>query len=574
MAVMRSVPSPDRWTTLVGAIERLARAQSLDEIVDIVRTSARAISGSDGVTFVLRRNERCNYIAEDAMAPLWTGLDFPLNQCVSGWAMMNRKVAIIPDVYDDPRVPREAYEPTFVRSMVMTPVGEEPCSAAIGAYWKDVGEPDAETLGLLGSLARSTATAIENVRLNESLRDLNATLEDRIDNAIAEREKLEAVLRQTQKMEAVGELTGGIAHDFNNLLTIIAGNMDMLALQLDGKLEPRLARAMANVRHSAERAATLTQRLLAFARRQPLQPKAVNIDRLIGGMTELLARALGERMSVATEAAGGLWRVEVDPNQLEASIINLAVNARDAMDGIGTIRITAENIEVGPADIGNRTGFVPGSYVAIAVADTGIGMSADTVARAFDPFFTTKEVDKGTGLGLSQVYGFVKQSGGFVYIDSEPGQGTTVRLYLPKLDAVAETPEATIPAAPTHGRSGETLLVVEDNDRVRAYATEALRELGYVVLEAPDGPSALAVLGEHAPVDLLFTDVVMPGMTGPELAEAATLYQPGLKTLFCSGYTRNAIMNDGHLVEGVEFLPKPFTFAALSRRVREVIDGV
>ena len=405
------------------------------------------------------------------------------------------------------------------------------------------------------------------------LRTLNDTLEARVEDAIAERHEAEEALRQAQKMEAVGHLTGGIAHDFNNLLTIIIGNIDTVLRRFDLDADPRARRALDNALKGAERAASLTQRLLAFSRRQPLDPKLVDVGRLFAGMTDLLTRSISEAIAIHVEAAADIWTIEADPHQLENAILNLAVNARDAMAGGGSLTIAARNQHLSAAPRGAENDFVPGDYVTIAVADTGSGIPEEIAARVFDPFFTTKEVGKGTGLGLSMVYGYVKQSGGQVVITSTAGEGTTVTLYLPRMDRV---PDALIePAGETVQRSSgtETVLVVEDDDSVRAYTVDVLRELGYRVIEAHDGEAALRLLDrQDQSVDLLLTDVVMPNVSGAELAEAARRRQPQLRVLYTSGYTRDAITRDGRLEPGVDLLAKPFTFAALAERVRDLLD--
>jgi CheY-like chemotaxis protein len=376
-------------------------------------------------------------------------------------------------------------------------------------------------------------------------------------------------------MEAVGQLTGGIAHDFNNLLTVITGNIDMAARVIEASEHPdqRARRALGSALKGAERAAALTQRLLAFSRRQPLSPKALDADRLVAGMSDLLNRALGETVKLEIVSSPGLWRVEVDPNQLESAILNLAVNAKDAMPRGGTVTIETANARLDEAYAAEHAEVAPGQYVVIAVSDTGIGMSKEIAARVFEPFFTTKEVGRGTGLGLSQVYGFTKQSGGHVKIYSEEGRGTSVKIYLPRLISDVQTEEETAAASVERSRNCERILVVEDDDDVRAYTAECLRELGYEVIEAHDGTSALRVLErEDEQIDLLFTDVVMPGMTGRELADQAREKRPDLKVLYTSGYTRNAIVHGGRLDEGVEMIGKPFTYATLSEKVADVLD--
>jgi PAS domain S-box-containing protein len=408
----------------------------------------------------------------------------------------------------------------------------------------------------------------------EALRQLNENLEQRVAEAIAEREQAEEALRQAQKMEAVGQLTGGIAHDFNNLLTIITGNVDMARRSLASGETSRAGRAMDNALKGAERAAALTQRLLAFSRRQPLAPRPINVDKLVTGMADLLHRALGETVQLETISNPALWLVEADPNQLESAILNLAVNARDAMPDGGKLTIETANARLDEDYSAAHAEVAPGAYVVIAITDTGHGMSRETVARVFDPFFTTKDVGKGTGLGLSMVYGFVKQSGGHVKIYSEEAQGTTVKIYLPRLISGEETEIE--PADHSVDRAGRdhTILVVEDDDDVRAYTVEILRELGYRVLEAHDGPSALRLMErQETPIELLFTDVVMPAMSGRELAEEARRRQGDLKILYTSGYTRDAILHGGRLETGVAMIAKPFTYQALAQKIRDVLDA-
>jgi PAS domain S-box-containing protein len=1003
----------EKWRALFAAAERLARARSLDEVTQIVRSTARCVTGADGITFVTCAGDHCDHVAEDAIGPLWEGQRFKLSECISGWVMLNGEPAVVPDVLADERIPHDLYRKTFVKSLVMMPVESGTGTAAIGAYWSVAAEPDPEAVTLLGMLARyvgaainnvalqdaleilnrtgaavaaerdldaivqlitdagveltgagfgaffynliddkgesymlyslsgvpreafskfpmprntavfaptftgesvvrsdnirldpryghnaplagmpeghlpvtsylavpvisrngevhgglffghhaearftaehervllgmagHAANAIDNARLNQrtereivarrdvesdlresndrfraavdavhgvlwtntpegrmegdqpgwsaltgqsaeeyqgygwagrihpddaaptldawekavaakapfvfehrlqradrewryfcvraipifgvdgelrqwvgvhtditeqrdaesALRDLNATLEQRIDertseisaafdrleeseqrfrslvngvtdyaiymldrdgvisnwNAGAERIKgysadeiigqhlslfyteqdraagapartlaqaaeagrfeaegwrvrkdgsefwasvvvdaiygddgdligfakvtrdltekreVEEQLRQSQKMEAVGQLTGGIAHDFNNLLTIITGNIDMAARALDGnEVSARAQRAIASATRGAERAAALTQRLLAFSRRQPLSPKPLDLDKVVLGLSDLLKRSLGEIIRLEIVTSPGLWRVEADPNQIENALLNLAVNARDAMPAGGSLTIETANAYLDAGYAATHSEVPPGNYVVIAVSDTGHGMSKDVLGRVFEPFFTTKEIGRGTGLGLSQVYGFVKQSGGHVNVYSEEDRGTTVKLYLPRFIGDGASDEGS-EARGTEDRkgSGETVLVVEDDDGVRGYSVETLRELGYRVHEAADGPSALRLLERpDIAVDLLFTDVVMPGMSGKELSDAARLLRPGLKILYTSGYTRNAIVHGGRLDPGVELLPKPFSFRELSERVRDLLEA-
>ena len=374
-------------------------------------------------------------------------------------------------------------------------------------------------------------------------------------------------------MEAVGQLTGGIAHDFNNLLTVVTGNIDMASRSLEagGTQDPRARRALENAMKGAERAASLTQRLLAFSRRQPLAPKSIDVDKLVMGMSDMLNRALGEIIKLEIVTSPGLWHVEADPNQLESAILNLAVNSRDAMPQGGELVIETTNARLDQEYCAAHAEVAPGQYVVIAVTDTGEGMPKHMQERVFEPFYTTKEPGKGTGLGLSMVYGFVKQSGGHIKIYSEDGQGTTIKIYLPRLlGELGSEEESSVATGLEASPSSEIILIVEDDDDVRAYTVECLRELGYRVLEAHDGPAALRLLERQTePVDLLFTDVVMPGMTGRELADEARRHQPSLRVLYTSGYTRNAIVHGGRLDAGVDMIAKPFTYAALAKRIRD-----
>jgi CheY-like chemotaxis protein len=376
-------------------------------------------------------------------------------------------------------------------------------------------------------------------------------------------------------MEAIGQLTGGVAHDFNNLLTVVIGNLELAEKSFDpttGEAQPRQRRFLQNALRGAQRAATLTQRLLAFARRQPLKPEPLNGNELLSGMSDLLHRALGENVQVETVASAGLWLVEADRVQLESALLNLALNARDAMPDGGKLTIETANAYLDENYCRTQTDLTPGQYVVISVSDSGAGMTAPVLARAFEPFFTTKAAGQGTGLGLSQVYGFVKQSGGHVKIYSEPGHGTTVKVYLPRLRVDPSALDA--PEAPVVGGKAETVLVVEDDSEVRTYVVEVLRDLDYSVLEAGDAEAALKMLGaQGANVALLLTDVVLPGMNGRLLADEAQRAHPHLKVLFMTGYSRNAIVHQGKLDAGVELLQKPITQAALASKVRAVLDG-
>ncbi|MGD0189481.1 MAG: ATP-binding protein [Rhizomicrobium sp.] len=423
------------------------------------------------------------------------------------------------------------------------------------------------------------ALARANLELQRRASELGKSNEDLVFQ-INQRQRVEAELRQSQKMEAIGQLTGGIAHDFNNLLQIILGSLEMVRRRSAGwQLEVNAARDFNRLVDSAveggKRASALTQQLLAFSRRQPLAPKAVDVNKLVAGISGLIGRTLGEPISIETILAAGAWAILVDPNQLESAVLNLAVNARDAMKDGGKLTIETANAYLDEQYIRTQDDLAPGQYVVISVTDTGVGMSKETAVQAFEPFFTTKEAGKGTGLGLSQVYGFTKQSGGNVKIYSEPGHGTTVKLYLPRYisdeDELADSP---FHQSISSSANGETILVVEDEEGVRSASVEMLQELGYAVLEATDGPTALRILERSPEVTLLFTDVVLPnGLNGRQLADAARSLRPELKVLYTTGYARNAIVHHGRLDPGVDLISKPFSYAALAAKVSEILQA-
>jgi PAS domain S-box-containing protein len=382
----------------------------------------------------------------------------------------------------------------------------------------------------------------------------------------------EEALRQSQKMEAVGQLTGGIAHDFNNLLTGIVGSLDLLQTRLDQGRTENVSRYINAAMTSANRAAALTHRLLAFARRQPLIPKSVDANALVVSLEDLLRRTIGETIDLEIVAASGLWCTLCDPNQLESALLNLAINARDAMHDGGRLVIATANARIGGIDA-DTPALLPGDYIRIDVTDTGTGMSPEVAARAFDPFFTTKPIGQGTGLGLSMIYGFARQSNGHVLIDSKLGVGTSVRLYLPRHHGDAAEERAASAAADEHVATGETVLVVEDEPVVRGVITEMLHDQGYRVLEATDGPSGLRMLRLNQRIDLLVTDVGLPGMNGRQLADQARETRPGLKILFITGYAENVAIAKDFLQPGMEMITKPFDLDNLAQRIREMVSG-
>jgi PAS domain S-box-containing protein len=397
---------------------------------------------------------------------------------------------------------------------------------------------------------------------------------------ITERRETQRILRETQerlaasqRMEAIGQLSGGIAHDFNNLLMIILGNLDTAqrAAHKLGGGAANIQRWIANAMRGAQRAAALTHRLLAFSRRQPLDPKVLDLNNYLPGVADFLQRSLGETVEIEVAGAAGLWPIEADVAQLESSLVNLAINARDAMPGGGKFTVEAINQVLDRAYCRANPEVSPGQYVLISVSDTGVGMSAEILARAFEPFFTTKEMGHGTGLGLSQVYGFIKQSGGHVKIYSEPGQGTTVKMYFPRCGEQASRvgEDSGIPV----GEGNEAILVVEDDKDLRAYLIEVLRDLNYRVIGAQDAMAALGILEQStARVDLMLTDVVMPGLNGRELSKRAKRLRPNLKVLFMSGYSRNAVVHQGRVDLDVQLIQKPISLQDLSARLRDMLD--
>ena len=378
----------------------------------------------------------------------------------------------------------------------------------------------------------------------------------------------------SQKLEAVGQLSGGIAHDFNNLLMIVLGNLETAerySRHSGGSVN--LQRALANAKRGAQRAAALTSRLLAFSRRQALDPKPITLNNFLNGLQEFLQRTLGERIEIQTVGSAGLWQIEADANHLESAIINLGINARDAMTDGGKLTVEAVNVSADEDYCRLNPELLPGQYVVVCVTDTGTGMTADVLNHAFEPFFTTKEPGQGTGLGLSQVYGFVKQSGGHVKIYSEVGQGTSIRMYFPRYYGDARPAESDTEEALPESEKIETILVVEDDADLRAYVSDLLRDLNYRVFVASSAQAALTILMQDAPkVDLLLTDVVMPGINGRELGRRAQQSRPGIKILYMTGYSRNAVVHQGRLDEGVELLEKPISQAKLALRVRELLD--
>ncbi len=427
------------------------------------------------------------------------------------------------------------------------------------------------TLGALGLAILLGAFVLRDARqfltsalqANDALQAANSRLIDERQ----QKERIEAQLRQSQKLEAIGQLAGGIAHDFNNMLSVVIGNLNLLKRRAE-RGDKNFLKFADNALDGAERAARLTHRLLAFSRQQPLMPQPVDCNKIVAGMSELLGRTLGDEIRLETVLAGGLWRTYADPSQLESSILNLAVNGRDAMPEGGKLTIETANAHLDAAYASDNVGAQEGQHVLVSVTDTGSGMNPEVAAQAFEPFFTTKGGAKGTGLGLSQVFGFVKQSGGHIKIYTEPGRGTTLKIYLPRYfgrdaDSARAAPSAT--PIPT-GSPATTVLVVEDEPRMLMLTVEAFRDLGYSVLHADGAVAALKIIAAHPEIALLFTDVVMPDMTGRKLAEEALKLRPDLNVIYTTGFSRNGVIHGGVLDHDVNFLPKPFTVEELARK--------
>jgi signal transduction histidine kinase len=441
----------------------------------------------------------------------------------------------------------------------------QPETVWLDLYYSPVAGDDQQPAGVLAIVVETT----ELVKSEQVRRELTHNLEQRVAAEVQARSAAEDQLRQSQKLEAIGGLTGGVAHDFNNLLQVIAGNLHLLARQEpdNAQVQRRVTAAIAAV----ERGAKLSSQLLAFARRQPLSPAVYNPQRIYAGLGELLQRALGETIHIDVQMPQDAWFINVDRNQLENALLNLAINARDAMKGEGVIRISGENIILNPADCAGKS-IKPGEYVRLEVADTGVGMSESTLKRAFEPFFTTKREGHGTGLGLSMVFGFVRQSGGHVEMWSEEGKGSVVQMYFPhslepeSLDVHMDQVQ--------HSGGQETILVVEDNEGVRLTVVELLEQSGYTVLTAEDGDQAMSKLQAGSPPDLIFTDVVMPGrVKSTDLADWARQQTPAVPVLFTSGHTRDILSSNHLLSPDIHLLSKPYSPEALTQRVRSVLTA-
>lgn len=552
---------PVFYAAIEDTTERDAAVRALNEVSQRLDT---VLNNTTMAVFLMDDRQECVY-----MNPAAEGLTGYKQEDVTGRPLHD----VIHHTYPDGR-PFPLHECAIDRAFpeCNQAQGEEVFVHKDGSFY-----PVAFTASpIRNDLGKPIGTIVEvrnietEIQARAALENFNVALQRRVEEAIAERDVVEAQLRHAQKMEAVGKLTGGVAHDFNNLLQVIGGNLQLLGRDVAGNIraEQRVQNATAGV----IRGAKLASQLLAFSRKQPLAPSVVNLGRLVRGMDDLLRRTLGEGIEVETVISGGLWNTFIDETQVENAILNLAVNARDAMNGYGKLTIEAGNAMLDDRYVRHYPDVKPGQYVMLAVTDTGCGIPRDIIDRVFEPFFTTKAPGKGTGLGLSMIYGLIKQSNGHIQVYSEVGEGTTIRMYLPR----EMQDELVRPLSHSGSVCGgtETVLVVEDDADVRATVVELLSELGYRILRAKDAASGMAIIESGVHIDLLFTDVVMPGpMQSREMARRAKERMPGIAVLFTSGYTDNAIVHGGRLDDGVEFLSKPYTQETLAARVRQCLDS-
>jgi PAS domain S-box-containing protein len=588
-------------TRLLGILNKLgtdlAAELDLEKLVDKITHAGVALTGAQFGAFfynVLDDKGESYYLYSLAGVPREHFSKFPMPRNTKVFAPTFEGAGIVrsDDITKDERYGKN--DPHYgmprghlpVRSYLAVPVKSRSGEVIGGLFFGHAvpGTFRQEHEDLIAGAAGVAAVAVDNARLFQAaerelaerrraetlLQEANVTLEERVASEVAERTRTEQALRQSQKMESIGQLTGGIAHDFNNLLQVVSGNLQLLGKDVAGNEAAQ--KKVSNALEGVARGSKLASQLLSFGRRQALEPKVVNIGRFVSGIEELLRRTLGEAVEIETIRSGGLWNTFVDVVQVENAILNLAINARDAMEGAGKLTIEVGNAFLDAEYARQHDDVEAGQYVILAVTDTGSGMAPDVIAKVFDPFFTTKPVGKGTGLGLSMVYGFVKQSGGHIKIYSEVGEGTTVKLYFPRSHQQEDFVVAT-DNAPVVGGS-ETILVAEDDDQVRETVVAMLADLGYKVLKSRDASAALSILESGVPVDLLFTDVVMPGpLKSSDMARQARERMPSLAVLFTSGYTENSIVHGGRLDPGVELLSKPYTREALARKIRHVLNN-
>jgi signal transduction histidine kinase/CheY-like chemotaxis protein len=483
------------------------------------------------------------------------------------------RIIVIDDARHDPAVTTDIFAKSDARAVLGVPLTR--AGKWDGGLYVTHAEPrawSADDISLVGQVAQMSWVAIGRAQALDDLQVLNESLERQVEARTRELLESEGQLRQSQKMEAIGQLTGGLAHDFNNMLTGIIGGLAVVRRRIAKGDTGAVDDVMDAVTASAQRAAALTHRLLAYARRQALDFKAVDVARLLTSLAELLQRTLGERIKMVTTVEPGLWSANTDANQLETALLNLIINARDAMADGGDLTIQAANASIAGTPGLRRDGILPGDYVVLSVADSGTGIPADVLEKVFDPFFTTKPIGQGTGLGLSMVYGFMRQSGGHVRVESEVGKGTIVKLYLPRHSGAVADGEAA-KAAFSEKRHGESILLVEDDPSVRLVIANALQDIGYSVMVAADGNEAVQMLESEQPIDLLVSDVGLPGMNGRRVAEIAREKRPGLKVLFITGYAEGAADRVKFLGPDMEMLSKPFELTKFTEKVRAMIES-
>ena len=562
---------------LIAAIRELSFAHDLDTVLDVLKRVARDLTGADGVSCILRDGLQCHYAVESAIAPLWKGRRIPLSSCIAGWSILNRNPADVEDVFSDPRIDPEMFRPTFVKSLAVVPIRRENPMGAVEVYWAHRRPAGDDVIAVLERLADTAVVALANVRVYAELEEERrlsearslalVRLHERTRKEVVQREHTEETIRQAQKMESLGRLAGGVSHDFNNVLTVIAGNSDLI-LSDDSTPEAQKVAAK-EIYAAAQRGAALTRQLLAFCRKQIVRPMILDLNWVIERMQQMLTRLIGENIHLSTSFGHDLGSIRADLGHIEQVIMNLVVNARDAMPDGGEIALATRNsvVQAGP-----EAPVPPGSYVVLAVADSGVGMDESTRQRVFEPFFTTKETGRGTGLGLSTVHGIVLQSGGTIRIVSEPGKGTTVAIYLPR---VHESASPMVLSDPSKERemplpAGGTVLVVEDEASILKLVGGALRSQGYTVLEASDGEGAEAINATHrGTIDLMITDSVLPRLSGPDLCSRILSRRPSTRVIFMSGYTEGDVLVRSQRYGGA-FLQKPFTIDDLNRKIRQV----
>ena len=566
-----------RQAFLLALSDRLRSLTSPQEIVETAVTALGRYLGANRIGFGKVLADDVNVTLETCFADGVPSLEgvFELDHFGAHHvARCRRGLSIVQaDVQDDPLADHAVWAAIDTRAHVTVPLirGGRFTAALFVNHRAPRDWPVAE-VALIEDVAARLWDSLERARAEVALRDANALLEQRIADALAERESIEDALRQAQKMEAVGQLTGGLAHDFNNLLTGIAGSLEVLESRLAQGRTDDLARYIVAAREGADRAAAVTHRLLAFSRRQTLDARPTAVNQLVTDMQELVRRTVGPSIEVALDLTPNAWPILVDRNQMENALLNLCINARDAMPDGGRLTIETTNMELA-APTGPTYQVPPGHYMSLCVADSGMGMTGDVVSRAFDPFFTTKPIGKGTGLGLSMIYGFVRQSGGHIHIESAPGQGTKICIILPRHEAGLDAaPAPATTPGPARASGGQTVLVVDDEPAVRMLLAEVLADAGYDILEAGNGAAGLTLLQSARPIDLLLTDVGLPGgMNGRQLADAGRAVRPGLPVLFVTGYAETTVIGQGPMDEGMHIMTKPFEMHALVSRVDAVL---